>query len=444
MRRGEILRHRTRHGAALLALALALAMPAAAEAQGRSQTLPGLVVTVPPADSSPPAEAETQPESKPAPDKGRKAGARSGSSKSKSAALDSGGAGKRRGSTQSIVVLVNDDPITAYEIEQRTRLMAMQANVGERAQENFKRLVQQESTNQRLRQILQETIQANQGKSREQILAIFEERKKEYAADLQRRALDSAKAAVLPAYRKDALEELIEERLKFQEAKRVNVSIDDAQVDEIIKNIAGRNKMTIDQFAKHIKGLGADIESMRARFRATIAWNAVVRRRFSAQVAVSQREIDRMVSSTAADKEDEVELRLHRITLPVSGKIDQKVMARRLDEAERLWRGFKGCSTTAALAKAEDAKFEDLGASKPSSIPEPTRSLLLAAKDGEMVPPNMSSRGIELYAVCGRSVTKADDKVREQVAQELQQKEFEVLAKRHLRDLRQDAHIEYR
>jgi peptidyl-prolyl cis-trans isomerase SurA len=81
---------------------------------------------------------------------------------------------------------------------------------------------------------------------------------------------------------------------------------------------------------------------------------------------------------------------------------------------------------------------------KPSSVPEPTRSLLLEAKDGQMVPPNMASQGVELYAVCGRKVTRGDDKVREQVAQELQQKEFEVLAQRHLRDLRQDAHIEYR
>ncbi|MCL4768417.1 MAG: SurA N-terminal domain-containing protein [Hyphomicrobiaceae bacterium] len=442
MRRGVNLLIRSSHGAALLALALTLAVPAAARAQGSSQTLPGLVVAVPPADGERPAE--KKPAGKSAADKGTKAGAKSGGSKSKSAALDPGGSGSRHGSTQSIVVLVNDDPITAYEIEQRSRLMALQANVGERAQENFKRLIQQESTNNRLREILQETIQANQGKSREQILAIFEERKKQYAQGLQRQALDSAKAAMLPAYRKNALDELIEERLKVQEAKRVNVSIEDAQIDDIIKGIADRNKMTPDQFAKHIKSMGADIESMRARFRATLSWSAAVRRRFSAQVAVSQREIDRMVSTSAAEKEDEVELRLHRITLPVTGKIDQKVMARRLDEAERLWRNFKGCSTTAALAKAEDAKFEDLGASRPSSIPEPTRSLLLNAKHGEMVPPNLSSRGIELYAVCGRSVAKADDKVREQVAQELQQKEFEVLAKRHLRDLRQDAHIEYR
>jgi peptidyl-prolyl cis-trans isomerase SurA len=446
MRRGCTLRELMGHAAIGVGLAVAAFFPPGdASAQGTPQSLPGLVVTVPPAA---PAPAPAPPP--PAPKQPAKASDKSGKgpakpeekAKSKSAALNPEGAG-RGGSTQSIIVLVNDDPITGYEVEQRSRLMAMGANVGERAQENFKRLIQQDSTNQRLREILQETIQSNPGKSREQILAIFEERKKQFAQSLQKQAIESAKASLLPTYRKTALEELIEERLKLQEAKRLNISIEDAQVDDIIKGIAERNKMTPDQFAQHLKTMGVDIEAMKARFRATLAWTSVVRRRFSAQVSVNQRELDRMVSS-ATEGEDEVELTLHRITLPIPGKIDQKVMAKRLDEADRIWRSFKGCSSSAALAKNQDVKFENLGVRKPSSISEPTRSLLLNAKDGEMVPPNMSAQGIELYAVCSRKVVKAEEKKRDQVAQELQQKEFEVLARRHLRDLRQDAHIEYR
>ena len=437
MRQGYFPSRQPCRRAALLAAALLL--PAAAYAQG-SQTLPGLVVTVPPGGGE-----ATAPPQKSAPASKSEARPKPSSRpKAKSASLDSSGSGKRRGSVQSIAVLVNDEPITAYQIDQRTSLLAVQADVSDRAQATFKRLIERESTNQRLRQILQETIQANQGKSRDEVLAIFERRKQEYAAQLQRQALQSARSALQTSYRKNALEELIEERLKLQEAQRLGITVDDSEVDQIIQGIAQRNKQTPEQFAQNLKRMGADIESMRARFRATLAWNSVVRRRFSAQVSVSQSEIDRMVSSAAGGGEDQVELRLHRITLPVEGNLNQTAMAQRLDEAERIWRGFKGCNTTAALAKSQSAKFEDLGMRKPSSVPEPTRSLLLNAEDGQMVPPNMSSQGVELYAVCGRKVTKGDTQVREQVAQELQQKEFEVLAQRHLRDLRQDAHIEYR
>ena len=416
-----------------------------AYAQGGPQPLPGLVVTVP--NAAPPAPAPAPPGAaprEPAPSKSARPKSDSSSSKSKSASLATEGEGRGSGAGQAITVLVNDDPITAYEIDQRARLMALQSNVGERAQESFKRLVQQDSTNQRLRDILQETIQANQGKSREQILAIFEERKKQFAQNLQRQAMDSARAGLVSGLRKGALEDLIDERLKVQEAQRINVVIDDARVDEVLRGMAQRNNMTPEQFAQHLKGMGADVESMKARFKATMSWQEVVRRRFAPMVSVNQREIDRMVSTTGSG-DDEVELQLHRITLSVPGKIDQRVMAKRFEEADALRRQFGGCKSSAALAaKVQNAKFEDLGVRKAAAVQEPTRSLLLSAKEDEMVPPSMAAQGVELYAVCKRKVIKADDEKRDRAAQEIQQREFDMLAKRHLRDLRQDAHIEYR
>ncbi len=89
-------------------------------------------------------------------------------------------------------------------------------------------------------------------------------------------------------------------------------------------------------------------------------------------------------------------------------------------------------------------EFDVLSAQKPSSIPEPTRSLLLNARDGEMLPPTVSPGSVELWAVCGRKVVKADDQKREVAENSLRQKEFDILAKKHLKDLRQDAAIEYR
>jgi peptidyl-prolyl cis-trans isomerase SurA len=410
-----------------------LAGAAAAAAQTSPPARPGFGAA-PPTAARPGGALLGKPKTEPA-EKQTKAKAKPGGSAQASTASTA---------ADPIVALVDDDPITAYEIEQRSRLMSLQSNIGERAHENFKRMVQADSTQQRLRQLLQETIRANQGRSRDEILAIFEERKQQMAATLQQQAVDSARASVLPGLKKAALEELIDERLKIHEARRLNVSVEATQVDGIIRGLAERNNMTADQFAQHIRGMGADIYSMKSRYVASLAWAEVIRRRFSMQVSITERDIDRMVSSSP-DTPDEVELHIHRITLAAPGKLDQKVMAQRFEEADRLRRQFGGCKSSAALAtKVQDAKFEDLGLQKPSVIQEPTRSLLSNAKEGEMVPPNMSANGVELYAVCGRKVIKGDETKRDRAAQELRQKEFEILAKRHLRDLRQDAHIEYR
>ncbi|MGH8337530.1 MAG: SurA N-terminal domain-containing protein, partial [Gammaproteobacteria bacterium] len=196
----------------------------------------------------------------------------------------------------SIAVLVDDEPITGYEIGQRQRLLGLSANVGDKASAAFKRIIQDPATSEHLKAILGEVIKANPGKSREQIIAIFEERKKQFAVSLQKRAIDSARASVLPTLRKQALDELIEERLKLLEAKRLNVLASDEDVNRIVHNLAEKNKMTDAQFAQHIKSLGSDIETMRARFRASLSWNDVIRKQYGYQISISGREIDQVVS----------------------------------------------------------------------------------------------------------------------------------------------------
>jgi len=346
---------------------------------------------------------------------------------------------------QSIAVLVNDEPITGYEINQRQRMLGLSADIKDRATNAFKSLLQQPSTSEKLKGMLNEIIQANKGKTKEQIIAIFEERKKQFALSLQKQAVDSARASVLPGLRKAALEELIDERLKMQEARRLNVLASEEDANRLVKSIAERNKMTDAQFAQHLKGMGADVGTMRDRFRATLSWNDVIRRRFGQQIAITERDVDRIVSASAVGEDDTTELQVHRITLPVPAKLAQKVVAQRLQDAETMRRKFGGCKTSQQVAAGvADARFEDLGTRKASSIGEPTRSLLLNAKDGEMLPPSVAAGGVELWAVCSRNVIKADVEKRTAAQEQLRQKELEALAKRHLKDLRQDAHIEYR
>jgi peptidyl-prolyl cis-trans isomerase SurA len=150
-----------------------------------------------------------------------------------------------RGSGQGIVALVNDEPVTGYEVQQRATFLAVSgggAGITERARENLKAYAQQESTNQRMRAILEETVRANPGKTREQVLAAFEERKKAFVQSLQRQAIESAKSAFIPKFKKQALEELIDERLKLQEAKRLTLNVSDEEADKVFKGIAERNK----------------------------------------------------------------------------------------------------------------------------------------------------------------------------------------------------------
>ena len=52
---------------------------------------------------------------------------------------------------------------------------------------------------------------------------------------LQKQAVDNARDALVPKFKKEAQEELIEERLKLQEAKRNGIEVTDDEVKRIMK-----------------------------------------------------------------------------------------------------------------------------------------------------------------------------------------------------------------
>jgi peptidyl-prolyl cis-trans isomerase SurA len=440
----EMLRHGLRTVASTAALALAAALsPASAQ-----MNMPGITVTMP---RPVPLDPQPAPQAQPTPAQPKAAVVPKPKPKPKpvtTASADTGAVADVKGG-QAIVMLVNDEPITAYEVEMRTRFLAMSQGgqaIAQNAQDSFKKLITSEATNNRFRAMVEQIIKDNQAtKSREQIMALIEAKKKEFAMGLQKQAMDGARSATIPKYRKEAQEELLEEKLKMQEARRLGTVVSDDDVEKVIKGIAERNKVTPAQFAQNLKNMGSDISVMRARFQAAFSWRDVIRRKYAGQISINQRDIDKLMLQSTKAGEDTAELQIQKITLPLPAKLDQAALAQRLADADGMRRKFAGCKTTGQIAASlPGAKFEDLKYIRPSTVSEPTRSFLTSAKEGEMLPPQTGSTGIEVYTLCARRDLKIDDKKREEAQAELQSRELEQLAKRHLRDLRQDAHIEMR
>jgi peptidyl-prolyl cis-trans isomerase SurA len=440
---------------AVLVLATSACLVATAGGEVRAQqSLPGIVITgpqpggyppgitppMPPVGAPPPAIAAPQqqpppPRAKPKPRPKPKVAARP-------RPTDLGGSGS---TGTRIAVLVNGQPITGYEIDQRARLLGLQADIGTSAQAEFKKLATTKSVSEEWKGIVQGIIEKYQRtKTRDQIIAIIRERQKAFSGKLQQQAVAKAKARVMPGLKSKARKELVEEAVKLQAAKSAGAAPDEASVDAVIKDIAGRNKMTPAQFAKHLGGMGIDINAFKARFRVQQAWAEAVRRKYGHLATPNNLEIDRLVGKDIVG-EDQVELSLQRIVIPIPPKLDQRSMAQRLAEAEQLQRRFQNCRTTSLLAnKVPGARFENLGSKRASGFQEPTRTMLLNAKDNEMLPPTMTSSGVELIAVCERQVIKAAEEKRNEMANKIRQEEFERLARKHLKDLMDVAIIENR
>jgi len=142
---------------------------------------------------------------------------------------------------------------------------------------------------------------------------------------------------------------------------------------------------------------------------------------------------------------EKTELQLRRIRLELPGSPSQKKIAARLVEAEQLRSRITKCEQIEdAVRRFSDASVKDIGRKKAENYTQPSRAFLLAAKTGYLTPANITASGVELYAVCGRRSVRTNDIQRQKVQAQLLGQEYGILALRHLRDLRQEAYVEHR
>lgn len=345
---------------------------------------------------------------------------------------------------QSIVLLVNDEPITAWEIEQRSNFLSTsarpQGDFRAKAEARWKQLIADPKTNERFQALLKE----KNVKSQQEAQAVQATFVKQLQQNMIEQLKRESRAAILPGLRKQAEDELVEERLKLQEGKKLGIELNDDDIKGMVKNLAENNKLTEEQFVAQTRAMGFDISTLKSRMKAQVVWREVIRRKYGAQISPNQRDIDRaMMNSASETGQDTVELQVQKISLPVAS-LNQSVMARRYAEADALRAKFAGCKSMSDLARGiGDARFDDMKFIRPATMSEPTRSMLLSARDGDMLPPVAGAGGIEVYAVCSRRAIK-DEKQQQKAAEDLQQREFDMHARRHLLDLKQDAHIERR
>jgi peptidyl-prolyl cis-trans isomerase SurA len=213
--------------------------------------------------------------------------------------------------------------------------------------------------------------------------------------------------------------------------------------------MAQKNNLTPDGLGSALGQMGVNIRTLKERIRAQLVWQDVVRRKFRHEVNIGDIDVDKALASDpgepSAAAAEATALQLRQVKFELAGGADQRTIVARLAEAEALRARFQSCANVGELAKGiKGASVKALPDQQPGTLAQPARLLVLNAKVGQMTPPTITASAIELYAVCGKRAVKGDPQQRVQTERKLMQQEMEIRAERLLRDMRQEAFIEYR
>ncbi|WP_088342466.1 MULTISPECIES: SurA N-terminal domain-containing protein [Rhodomicrobium] len=329
---------------------------------------------------------------------------------------------------QSVVVLVNDEPITSYDVAQRQRFLALTGGLGDKVRAKL----QSEETKAAFKAYMTE----QRPQSREEA----QELQKKFVAKLQQDVVASSSGSK----RQEAIDQLIEERLMMQEARAQKISVSDADVNESLTRMAkgGGRDASLEEFLGQFQNQGVNPSTLRERIRAQTAWREVIRRIYGSRVQAAVSRVDN-TAPAEADSGTLVDVEIVKFTLPANA--DQNVFAKRLVEAEAIRKGFSTCPALVAQIKGKTGiTVQSLRKANLKDFSGDVRAALVKAKPGEMTPPVINGGNIESHAVCTKQVSVASGKSeKKDESKDRMQEEFQLYSRRHLKDMKDRASIKY-
>ena len=240
---------------------------------------------------------------------------------------------------------------------------------------------------------------------------------------------------------KAALEELVDEALIMLEAKRLDITVTEKQVDDALLNVARNVNVSLDNLRTILSQNGVNVDTLRERLRSAIAWNEVTQMAIMPRVQISDVELEQQaIAKLDPNKEFDYILKEVLFILP-GGKGNA---SQRTGQAEQYRRSFQGCDNAVQLTMSyTDAAVIDLGRRHATQMPDAIAKELAGLNVGGLTKPRVVENGVSMLAVCAKSVAEDTSFIKNELRQEAGNTALKAEQDAYLKDLRSNAKIIY-
>ncbi|HEY6995075.1 MAG TPA: SurA N-terminal domain-containing protein [Xanthobacteraceae bacterium] len=245
--------------------------------------------------------------------------------------------------------------------------------------------------------------------------------------------------------RQEVLDELINEKLKVREAKKWGLDVSNTEVDNAYASMAGRMRLTPEQLTQQLARSGVNAATLKARIKADLAWPQLVRGRYQASLQIGEKDVLTAMESKSDDTVG-YDYTLRPVLFLVPTGSPETFVEGRKREAEALRGRFQGCDEGLNFARAlKDVAVRDQVVRSSADIPPELRKVLDGVEVGRLTAPEVTKFGIEMFAICAKKESSADNTPgRRQARESVMARRYEQRSKQYLQELRRGAMLEYK
>ena len=225
---------------------------------------------------------------------------------------------------------------------------------------------------------------------------------------------------------KKAMEQLIDEQLQIQEAKRMNIVISDQQVDDAFQQVARNIKVSTDKLRQILQ-------------QAAIAWQQVSGMVVASRVKVSDLDLEK-AAEAKLDQASSYDYILKEILfISTAGNASA-----RTGQANKYRAAFKGCDSAVQVSlNFTDAAVRDMGRRHATQLPDALASELAKLNVGGITKPRVTEAGVSMLAVCAKNEARDTTFLKNKLRNEQGSEAMKTEAEKFKAELRQKAKIIY-
>jgi peptidyl-prolyl cis-trans isomerase SurA len=266
--------------------------------------------------------------------------------------------------------------------------------------------------------------------------------------------------------RKRALNELIDDIAKINEAKKLRLDPTEKEIDVRLAEVATGLKTNPEGLKAKLKAQGITVAAMRTYFTAQIAFGRILKGKYNVSVKATPEEIDRKLNGYKSEINGKLAkvmadprmrpitvYQVQEINFPIdggeSGMTNELIQSRAI-EANAYLSKFRGCkSARAAAAGIFNVKVGKMVEADGARLPKPLKAALDKTKVGRAIGPSRTPDGLQVLAFCGvRKIVPPKPQVtyptRQQAENAVLNEKYERVVSKYSSQFRKDLLIEYR
>jgi peptidyl-prolyl cis-trans isomerase SurA len=265
------------------------------------------------------------------------------------------------------------------------------------------------------------------------------------AYDIEQRTKLVAQSEHKTPPRQEIIQSLIDDRIKIDKAKSYGLIVTDDEVNEAFNNMAARQHIPTPQFVQFLTRSGIAADTVKARIRAELTWNQLIRGKFNTVLQVGESDV--AVAMRERNETDTVGYiyTLYPVIVVVPAGSQPPLIEAKKREADSLRDRFLNCKEGLEMARGlRDVAVREPVTRSSADLNATLADLLGSLPVGRLTTPEPTSQGLQMFAVCDKKASKTESPVQREVKDDIFRRRYERNAGRYLDELRKAAMIEYK